>query len=123
VNAEQKMVEDFHRKYGCELNEKPTLADLTTLFLRARLIQEEASEFTAAANQQNIVEMADSLCDLLVVVYGTAVALGMDLEPLFAEVHRSNMTKTTNNLDSGGKVQKGKDFVPPNLEPILKSQG
>src|SRR2546429_6004229 len=31
--------------------------------------------------------------DLLYVVYGTAVSYGIDMNPVFREVHRSNMSK------------------------------
>lgn len=42
----------------------------------------------------NIVELADGLADLHYVAYcGTAATCGVDMEPIFAEVHRSNMTK------------------------------
>lgn len=88
--------------------------------LRAKLILEEALETIAAmgvrifitdgpavvevckyakinavvSNDVNLFEVADGLADLdYVGACGTAVAFGIDLEPIFQEVHRSNMTK------------------------------
>ena len=122
MNNEQKMVKDFHDKYHCVSNMRPTMIDVKTLFLRARLISEEAAEFLTAAQTENMEQMADSLCDLLVVVYGTAVTLGIDLEPLFAEVHRSNMTKDGGGKDIGGKVIKGPNYEPPQLDFLIKKQ-
>jgi predicted HAD superfamily Cof-like phosphohydrolase len=124
MNAEQKMVKDFHSKYRCVINDGgPRICTPSELFLRARLIQEEASEFTAAATNEDMVGMADALCDILYVVYGTGVALGVDLEPIFAEVQRSNMTKDGGGQDSGGKVIKGPNWSPPDIKSKLIDQG
>ena len=119
---EQQMVADFHKKFGALCSDKPTLTDVQTRFLRARLVVEEATEFMEACNLADMNLIADSLCDLLVVAFGSAVAFGIDLEPLFAEVHRSNMTKTSSK-DAGGKIKKGKEYSPPELNSILKEQG
>jgi dCMP deaminase len=123
LNKEQQAVFDFHAKYGAIINTTPTIPDLKTLILRARLICEEAAEFLAAVSKENMVEMADSLADILYVVYGTAVALGINLEPIFAEVQRSNMTKDGGGKDSGGKIIKGPNYEPPEIERELKKQG
>jgi len=120
---QQKMVEEFHKKFGSRYNSKPTLTDVETRFLRARLVVEEAAEFMEACNTADMELISDSLCDLLVVAFGSAVAFGIDLESLFAEVHRSNMTKSGGGQDTGGKIMKGPDFEPPDLLPILKEQG
>jgi len=119
---EQQMVADFHKKFGALCSEKPSLTDIKTRFLRARLVVEEAVEFMEACNVADMNLIADSLCDLLVVAFGSANAFGIDLEPLFAEVHRSNMTKTPAK-DPGGKIKKGPDYESPNLDPLLKEQG
>jgi predicted HAD superfamily Cof-like phosphohydrolase len=90
--------------------------------LRITLIREEFEEFARASDNFDIVEVADALADLLVVVNGAALAWGIALEPIFAEVHRSNMTKDGGLLREDGKILKGPDFSPPNLEPLLESQ-
>lgn len=122
MNIEQQMVFDFHKKYNCEHYDEPTVPSDRTLLLRTRLITEEAGEFAAAASNKDLVGMIDALCDILYVTYGAAVVLGVDLEPFFAEVQRSNMTKDGGGQDSGGKVVKGPNFEPPNLERILEQQ-
>ena len=123
MNIHQQMVKDFHQKYQCLHNETPTKLDPSTLLLRSRLLQEEVAEFTSAASRDDFVEMVDALCDILYVAYGAAVCLGVDLEPIFAEVQRSNMTKDGGGLDAGGKVVKGPDFSPPDIEGKLRDQG
>jgi len=123
MNTEQQMVKYFHTKFGCDIADKPVLVNDALLLLRSRLILDETAEFVAAASKHDFVEMIDALCDLLYVIYGAAVVLGVDLEPVFAEVQRSNMTKTGGGKDTGGKVLKGKDFEEPNILGELIKQG
>lgn len=50
----------------------------------------------------NIFEVVDGLADLdYVGPCGTAVAFGVDLDPIFQEVHRSNMTKCWTDEELG----------------------
>ena len=125
MNTEQQMVKDFHTKFGCDVAEHPNPVgvDDALLLLRSRLILDETAEFVTAASKHDFVEMIDALCDLLYVVYGTAVVLGVDLEPVFAEVQRSNMTKTGGGKDAGGKVLKGENFEEPDIIGELTLQG
>lgn len=123
MNKEQSYVRMFHEKYGALVNDVPTKLDDKTLMLRARLICEESVEFLSSASKGDYIEMVDALCDILYVVYGTGVSLGVDLEPIFAEVQRSNMTKDGGGQDSGGKVIKGPNFNPPDIAKKLKEQG
>lgn len=127
-NKEQNMsyqdsVKSFHSKYGAVVNTKPTLIDDKSKLLRVRLISEEAAEFASAASKNDMVGMCDALCDLLYVTFGTAVELGVDIKPMFDEVHASNMTKDGGGSDSGGKIVKGPNFKVPDLLKLLKQQG
>jgi predicted HAD superfamily Cof-like phosphohydrolase len=89
---------------------------------RARLILSEAVEYLESADKSDMVGMADALADIMVVVYGTAVEMGLDLEPIFAEVHRSNMSKN-GGFDAGGKYLKGTGWSPPDIVGELQKQG
>ncbi len=60
---------------------------------RVSWISEELQELSQALQDRDLVEIADALGDILYFVFGTAVSLGMDLEPIFDEIHRSNMQK------------------------------
>ena len=122
MNKEQDGVLEFHKKFGAFVRSKPDVPDDSILLLRSRLIMEEAAEFVTAASKRNIVGMADALADLLYVVYGSGVSLGIDLEPVFAEVQRSNMTKEKSH-DQGGKVLKGTSYSPPDILNELIKQG
>lgn len=61
--------------------------------LRKRLIREEAEELCRAIDEDDLPEIADGCCDLVYVTVGTAITCGIDLEPQWAEVQRSNMSK------------------------------
>ncbi len=123
MNKEQLGVELFPQKYTCVNKSTPEIPPDDLMLLRTRLIIEEVGEFAKAASCSDMEGMVDALCDLLYVTYGTAVVMGVDLEPLFAEVQRSNMTKDGGGHDSGGKVVKGPDFEEPDLLTILHQQG
>lgn len=91
--------------------------------LRLELISEEFKELVVASFNHDITGIADACADLMYVVLGTAVAYGIDLEEIFAEVHCSNMSKLKDGIvREDGKILKGPSYSPPNLEPILKKQ-
>ncbi len=122
MSPEQRMVREFHLKYDLPAPAAPVMPSPKDRMRRARLIVSEAAEFLEAADRSDFVEMADALADILVVTYGTAVELGIDLEPVFAEVHRSNMSKN-GGRDAGGKVLKGPGYSPPDILRTLREQG
>lgn len=119
MHKAQKQVLDFHKKYGHLIGKFPIVPDDKTLLLRSRLIVEEAAEFVIAASRSNLDEMCDALADLLYVVYGTAISLGVDMEPVLNEVHRSNMTKD-GGKEGSGKTMKGVGFAPPRIAEALQ---
>jgi predicted HAD superfamily Cof-like phosphohydrolase len=119
------MVRDFHKKFDLPWCVTLTEPEPEEVMLRVRLMAEEFSELVAAM-QLNIMDptdenfelVADAIADLLYVVYGTAVIFGMPIDAIFEEVHRSNMTKSS-ETDKGGKITKGEDFDPPDLKEVL----
>jgi len=123
VTDEQSMVEEFHRKFDIAVQAIP--ADLTeeTKRLRARLIQEEFDELKESMAGGALSSVAKELADLLYVVYGTAVSYGIDMEPVFREVHRSNLSKVGGYKRDDGKWVKPATYSPACLEPILTAQG
>lgn len=138
----QAMVQEFMEKFGQPVNFKPQFCRPE---LRARLILEEAVETVVGmlgsyaaldavamamrtigkkpAAQPDMVETADGLCDLIYVALGAAVEFGIDLAPLWEEVHRSNMTKTPGVAREDGKILKGYGFEPPRIAELLRDQG
>jgi predicted HAD superfamily Cof-like phosphohydrolase len=117
------MVADFHRAFDIRQAPLPTMPDAATQALRIALIQEEFDELRQAFGQHDLVAVAKELADLLYVVYGTAVSSGIDLEPVFREVHRSNMSKVNGHKRADGKWVKPADYSPARIQPILNEQG
>jgi predicted HAD superfamily Cof-like phosphohydrolase len=122
MGPEQRMVKEFHEKYEAPVRSTPGQIGIKDRLRRARLISGEAAEFLEAADKGDFVEMVDALADMLVVTYGAAIEMGVDLEPVFAEVHRSNMSKN-GGKDAGGKILKGPGFSPPDILTELARQG
>ena len=120
---EQSMVEAFHRMFDIVVNPVPTVADGSTRRLRVQLIQEEFDELKEALAAEDLSSIAKEMADLLYVVYGTAVSYGIDMDPVFREVHRSNMSKVGGYKREDGKWVKPATYSPARIEPILSEQG
>ena len=93
--------------------------------LRWRLMDEELTEVQQEFIRypKDKIKIAKELADLLYVVYGTAVSFGIPIDEVFDEVHRSNMSKLVDGKPvkrEDGKVLKGPNYKPPQLELIFK---
>ncbi len=116
------MVREFHKQFEIHVSPTPSIPDEPTQTLRKRLIQEEFDELQEAMQEKDLPSIAKELADLLYVVYGTAVSLGIDMEPVFQEVHRSNMSKVGGHKREDGKWVKPPTYSPASLEKILEAQ-
>ncbi|BFU95233.1 MAG: conserved protein of unknown function [Nitrospira sp.] len=116
----QAMVEAFHRLFDIVTNPVPTAVGDDTRQLRIRLIQEEFNELREALESDDLTAVAKELADLLYVVYGTAVSYGIDMDPVFREVHRSNMSKVGGHKREDGKWIKPSTYSPALIGPILE---
>ena len=122
MTDEQTMVQDFHRKFEILIQTAPTNLTDETKQLRVRLIQEEFDELKESMATGNLASVAKEMADLLYVVYGTAVSYGIDMKPVFQEVHRSNLSKVGGYKRADGKWMKPPTYSPAKLEPILEAQ-
>lgn len=124
MHAQQREVLAFHRAMGATVNLRPTQLDDETMNLRLRLIREEASEVHLAATKGDLAEMAGELVDLLYVTYGAAVALGVDLEPLWDAIHAANMAKVfpAPKLRADGKLLKPEGWKPADVKALVAAQ-
>ena len=123
MNPHQHKVREFMQSFGQDTPDC-FLPQGYPSELRTALIVEECMEFGKAAEEYNFVEMIDAICDILYVTYGAAVAMGIDIDPFFEEVHRSNMSK----LDpvtkqpvrrADGKILKPPTYSPANIKSML----
>ena len=118
----QQMVLEFHKQFDILVANTPTLPDEKTEALRVRLIQEEFEELQEALKSKNLTNIAKEIADLLYVVYGTAVSYGIDMEPVFQEVQRSNMSKVGGYKREDGKWVKPPTYSPADINPIIRAQ-
>jgi predicted HAD superfamily Cof-like phosphohydrolase len=119
-----EMITQFHRAYGQAAPDHAITLPPDVQELRYKLIDEEYREYEVAVNARDLVAIADALADLVYVVVGTAVAHGLTrFDEIFAEVHRSNMSKLGADgkpvIRADGKILKGPSYTPPNLGPLL----
>jgi predicted HAD superfamily Cof-like phosphohydrolase len=82
--------------------------------LRA-LAEDEQRHFMEPWRIADLEAAARELADVVYVAYGTAHALGIDLEAALAEVHRANMSKADGPRRADGKVLKPEGFIPPDM--------
>ncbi len=113
----------FMNTYGQEVKRKAEFPDATTTHLRVDLIEEELNELKEAIADEDLVEVADALTDILYVVYGAGAAFGINLDVCFNEVHRSNMSKLDKDgkpiYREDGKIMKGPNYSEPDLKIIV----
>lgn len=141
-NPWQQAVAEFHEKLGHTIGDgaAPAIADAR---LRAKLLAEETAETIGALGfdvmisiyghrtdinpfaqyeiegNQSLVEAIDGLCDIIYVAVGAAVTMGVDLDPFFNEVQRSNMAKAGGEVRADGKRLKPEGWTPPDIAGVL----
>ncbi len=143
-----QLVREFHSVYGMPdriRDRLPASLDTDRLAMRMGLIAEETSELFAAVygpeagelvaqatasapdqGERDLVETADALADLVYVVYGMALEVGIDLDAVLAEVHASNLSKlmpdgSVRRRDDG-KILKGPDFREPDIGAVIRQR-
>lgn len=118
-----------------------------TLELRCRLLLEEVFEFIDAAGfsvltfddkpfdvktaafepytSPDMYAMVDAIADIDVVNTGTAIALGVSMDPVLDEVDNNNLLKiaTGRRNELTGKFEKHVDHPLPDIEGVLQAQG
>ena len=113
----------FMKTFNQDVKNSSSLSTDKINTLRISLINEELEELKQAISEKNLTEVADALTDILVVTYGAGVAFGIDLDKCFKEVHRSNMSKLSEDgkpiYNEFGKVMKGPNYFKPNLKQYL----
>ena len=121
-------VKEFHKAFKLDYLDKPK-ADLgiDKNKLRFNLMKEENEEYFEAANNNDMVEVADALGDMLYILWGTIIEHGMQhkIDEIFREIQNSNMSKLGADgspiYREDGKVLKGPNYFKPDIEGILNS--
>ena len=119
-------VRDFHESFGLGIETQPK-ADLGVKKheLRFNLMKEENQEYLEAANDGDLVEVADALGDMLYILCGTIIEHGLQdkIVAVFDEIQRSNMSKLGQDgkpiYREDGKVLKGPNYFKPDIASIV----
>ena len=113
----------FMKTFGQEVKTKAELSNDKINKLRISLISEELEELKKAIKDNDILEVADALTDILYVAYGAGHAFGINLDECFNEVQQSNMSKLGSDekpiYNESGKVMKGPNYFKPELSKFL----
>ena len=119
-------VKIFHETYKLNYKETPnTDIGLEKIKLRFNLMAEENEEYFEAANNNDLIEVADALGDMLYILCGTIIEHGMQdkIEEVFDEIQKSNLSKLGENgkpiYREDGKVMKGPNYFKPDILKIL----
>ena len=119
-------VKIFHKVYNLSYKDSP-VADIgiDKINLRFKLMEEENQEYLEAAKNDDIVEVADALGDMLYILCGTIIEHGMQdkIEEVFDEIQKSNLSKLGDDgkpiYRNDGKVMKGPNYFKPKISEIL----
>lgn len=147
MSEHQLRVEEFMVKAKQTIPPKPTVPAPHVLQLRAKLIWEEFAELLEAmglkpaldnnaehpkgsmtftpVGEVDMVEAADAMADLSVVLNGTATAFGIALEEILQEVDKNNLAKfgPGHSVREDGKLIKPPGHKPPDIHSLLLAQG
>lgn len=146
-NDPEKLVRKFHEVYGLPIVDCPDV-NRERVHMRMALIAEEFGELVRAIygleaekiiktavekavacddSSRDTVEAADALADIIYVIYGMALEMGIPIAKILEQVQASNLSKL--GIDGkpiyreDGKVIKGPSFFPPNVRGVIKEYG
>lgn len=127
IKNELNAVAQFHEAFGIESAKSPIVSiPEQTVLLRHNLMKEENEEYLEAAKNNDLIEVADALGDMLYILCGTILSHGMQhkITEIFNEIQRSNMSKLGADgkpiYREDGKVLKGPNYFKPNIGAILE---
>ena len=120
-------VKEFHTSFGLGVSYemKGDLGEQKNR-LRFNLMKEENEEYLESVQNNDLIEIADALGDMLYILCGTILEHGLQhkIEEVFDEIQRSNMSKLGEDGNpiyrEDGKVMKGPNYFKPSFENILK---
>ncbi len=123
-----KDIDNFHKKYGFEKNEKVDIPDNSELInFRTAFLMEELAEYTNAITKKDAAGALDALVDIVYIALGTAWLFNLPFEKAWNEVQKANMSKIRAKDKTGKRgtkfdVVKPKDWKAPNIEKIIEEE-
>lgn len=123
-----KDIDNFHKKYGFEKNEKIDIPSNSELInFRTAFLMEELAEYTNAITKKDAAGALDALVDIVYIALGTAWLFNLPFEKAWNEVQKANMSKIRAKDKTGKRgtkfdVVKPKDWKAPNIEKIIDEE-
>lgn len=123
-----KDIDNFHKKYGFEKNEKIDIPNNNELInFRTAFLMEELAEYTNAITKKDAAGALDALVDIVYIALGTAWLFNLPFEKAWNEVQKANMSKIRAKDKTGKRgtkfdVVKPKDWKAPNIEKIIDEE-
>ena len=123
-----KDIDNFHKKYGFEKNEKIDIPNNSELInFRNAFLMEELAEYTNAITKKDAAGALDALVDIVYIALGTAWLFNLPFEKAWNEVQKANMSKIRAKDKTGKRgtkfdVVKPKDWKAPNIEKIIEEE-
>ena len=121
-SLEQQVIQ-FNNTYGKEMSDKPRLPTAAEALLMHTLIMEEVAELNEAIENDDLIELADAVGDILYITAQQASMLGLPIDALLREIQRSNLSKLGSDgkpiYRADGKVLKGENFSEPEIARVL----
>lgn len=127
-------VAQFHREKLSavqKLASGPTLRPAEEVVYMMASLQSELAELSEGFATKDLVEVADGIVDSIYVLIGIGLAVGLPLEAIFIDVHRSNMDKLPAAPGTMGRKARTADgtlismkpegWVGPRIEEILRT--
>jgi predicted HAD superfamily Cof-like phosphohydrolase len=117
MKKELELVAEFNKKVGSPVLTSPSLIAEERALFRHSLIAEEVAEYKEGVAGQDLENIAKELADILFATYGTILEHGLQdkMPEIFAEVHRSNMSKDFARY----KAVKGRNYTPADIKKLL----
>ena len=131
-------VRQFHEIYGQEVNApwtyklvdfrwklilEESLEVLDAVFDLKRFSKDEGEGSIVSEDKEHRAALLKELADLLYVIYGAGVALGLDLDKAFDLVHQSNLSKLGADgkpiYREDGKVLKGPNYKQADVTALV----
>jgi|TARA_R110001606_G_scaffold391172_2_gene558726 predicted HAD superfamily Cof-like phosphohydrolase len=127
LDSKLEMVKEFNRSFDIQNETKPSLLSKEKFQLKLNIMQEELDEYKEACENEDLVEVADAIVDMMYVLYGIIIQHGLSdvFYDMFQEVHKSNMSKLERGKPlrrSDGKILKGSEYFKPDLKNILDGE-
>ena len=94
--------------------------DQATLYMN--LISEEYQETLSAFKNNDMIEVADGLADMVWVIMGMCNSVGINFDKIWEEVKGSNMSKFVDGKfikNDAGKIMKPETYFKPNIKKAL----